>query len=68
MMTMWIKLYQKKGGCNYKKLSGSDTNFADRVALLLKYDMEFGSPNPVRIYVTPNTVRLVDWLHEQWKK
>jgi glutathione S-transferase len=30
--------------------------------------MEFGSPNPGRSYVTPNNVRLGDWLHEQCKK
>jgi hypothetical protein len=30
--------------------------------------MEFGSPDPVRSYVTPNNVRLSDWLHEQCKK
>jgi hypothetical protein len=57
-----------KGGRNYKKLSASDENFADRVVLLLKYDMEFGSPNTVRTYVTPKNVRLGDWLHEQCKK
>jgi hypothetical protein len=59
---------KQKGGRNYKKLSASDMNFADRVALLLKYDMEFGSSNPVRSYVTPNNVQLGDWLHEQCKK
>jgi hypothetical protein len=63
-----IKLYQKKGGRNYKKLSASDANFADRVALLLKYDMEFGSPNPVCSCIMPNNVRLGDWLYEQCKK
>jgi hypothetical protein len=57
-----------KGGRNYKKLSASDENFADIVALILKYDMEFGSPTPVCTYVTPNNVRLGDWLHEQCKK
>jgi hypothetical protein len=62
------KAVPKKGGNTYKKLSASDANFADRVALLLKYDMEFGSPNPVRSYVTPNNVRIGDWLHEQCKK
>jgi hypothetical protein len=65
---MWLKLYQKKAGGNYKKRSASDANFADRVALLLKYDMEFGSPNPVRSYVSPNNVRLGYWLHDQCKK
>jgi predicted secreted acid phosphatase len=69
LITMWLKLQQQqKGGRNYKKLSSSNDNFADRVALLLKYDMEFGSPDPVRSYVTPNNVRLGDWLHEQCKK
>jgi glutathione S-transferase len=43
-------------------------NFAYRVALLLKYDMEFGSPNPVRSYVTLNNVRRSEWLHEQCNK
>jgi hypothetical protein len=57
-----------KGRRNYKKFSASDENFADRVALLLKYDMEFGLPTPVRTYVTPNNVRLGDWLHEHCKK
>jgi hypothetical protein len=57
-----------KGGRNYKKLSASDENFADRVALLLKYDMEFGSPTPVRNYATPNNLWLDNWLHEQCKK
>jgi hypothetical protein len=66
---MWLKLQQQqKGGRSYKKLSASDENFADRVALLLKYDMEFCSPNPVCSYVTPNKVRLGDWLHEQCNK
>jgi hypothetical protein len=64
-MTMRQELYQKKARHNYKKLSASDANFADRVALLLKYDMGFGSSNPVRSYTTPNNVRLGDWLHEQ---
>jgi hypothetical protein len=62
------KAVPKRGGCNYKKHSASEANFADRVALLLKYDMEFGSPNPVRSYITPNNVRLGEWLHEQCKK
>jgi hypothetical protein len=31
----------------------------------LKYNMEFCSPNPGRDYVTPNNVRLGDWLYEQ---
>jgi hypothetical protein len=30
--------------------------------------MEFGEPNPVRRYVTPNNVRLCEWLHEQCNK
>jgi hypothetical protein len=59
------KTVTKKGGLIYKKLSASDDNFADRVALLLKYDMKFGSPDPVRSYVTPNNIWLGEWLHEQ---
>jgi hypothetical protein len=62
------KAVPKKGGRNYKKLSASDPNFADRVALLLTYDMDFGSPSPVHIYITPDNVRLGDWLHEKCKK
>jgi hypothetical protein len=62
-----VKTVYKKAGCNYKKLSASDANFADRVALLLKYSMELGQPNPVRTYVKPNNVRLDDWLHQKYK-
>jgi hypothetical protein len=67
-MTTRQDLYPKKAGHNYKKLSASNANFAVRVSLLVKYTMEFGAPNPVRSYVTPNNVRLGDWLHEQCKK
>jgi hypothetical protein len=62
------KTATEKWGISYKKLSASDENFADRVALLLKYDMEFGSPTPGRNYFTQNNVRIGDWLHEQCNK
>jgi hypothetical protein len=47
----------KKVGRNYKKLSISDAKFADRVALLLKYSMEFGSPKPIQSLLTSHQTK-----------
>jgi hypothetical protein len=58
----------QKGGGQLQEAQCIRRECADRVALLLKYDMEFGSLNPVRRYVTPNNVRLGDWLHKHCKK